>query len=151
MEKQSQFKANQTQFTNYYNDIVYITQKQLQLIEETEKKTRNFLFIDTYLIIIKIWFEEVFNKYPKWLHKELLNNKIELFLVCDTDIPWIPDPVRENGGERRMILQRKYIEQLEKYKFPYKIVHGKGKERSTRRASKMHGRAVSESRRGTEN
>jgi nicotinamide riboside kinase len=81
--------------------------------------------VDTWLIITKIWFEEVFGQSPQWLEAAIKNTKIDLFLVCDTDLPWVPDPVRENGGERRLYLQNRYIETIQKYEFSYKIVSGK--------------------------
>jgi hypothetical protein len=45
-------------------------------------------------------------------------------LICDIDLPWEPDPVRENGGDRRLFLHNKYIEEIKKYNFNYKIVSG---------------------------
>jgi nicotinamide riboside kinase len=50
-------------------------------------------------------------------------------LVCDIDLPWIADPVRENGGENRKILQNKYIENISEFKFKYKLVSGIDEER----------------------
>ena len=71
----------------------------------------------------------VFNKIPSWLENEIRNTKIDLFLVCDIDLPWQADPVRENGGETRLILHKKYLENIKNYNFDYKIVNGKNKDR----------------------
>ena len=107
-----------------FHDVEIIARKQVEMFNDMKKSDSEFVFIDTWLIITKIWFEEVFNKVPSWIEHEIKNTKIDLFLVCDTDLPWIPDPVRENGGENRLKLQEKYIEQIEYYKFDYKIVSG---------------------------
>lgn len=107
-----------------YADVEKIA---LEQIRELQKKTQlNYplVFADTWLIITKIWFEEVFGHFPQWLDSEIKNTKIDLFLVCDTDLPWIPDPVRENGGEKRLYLQTRYINTIKKYGFTYKIVSG---------------------------
>ena len=45
------------------------------------------------------------------------------------DIPWIADPVRENGGAMRNELFEIYKEELIQYKFNYKVVNGIGDER----------------------
>jgi hypothetical protein len=37
----------------------------------------------------------------------------DLFLVCNTDIPWMPDKIRENGGKMREILLQMYINEIE--------------------------------------
>ena len=112
-----------------FHDVEIIARKQVEMFNDMKKSDSEFVFIDTWLIITKIWFEEVFNKVPSWIEHEIKNTKIDLFLVCDTDLPWIPDPVRENGGENRLKLQEKYIEQIEYYKFDYKIVSGIKNER----------------------
>lgn len=112
-----------------FSDVENIAREQLNSVCMYEKKEKKILFIDTYLIIIKVWFEYVYKCIPIWLHNEILRSKIDLFLVCDTDIPWVYDPIRENGGEMRETLLNSYIEELKFYHFPYEIVRGNGKER----------------------
>ena len=112
-----------------YNDIVYIAQKQIKLVSEYEKKANKFLFIDTYLIITKIWFLWRFKKYPKWLDKYLSSGNIDLYLLCYNDLPWVPDPVRENPGKNRDKLYRDYLHEILFLKKRYEIIKGKGQER----------------------
>ena len=112
-----------------YSDVEKIAQKQVEQLGRLTNTNHPFIFVDTWLIITKIWFEVVFNKTPNWFESEMQHNKIDMFLVCDTDLPWVPDPVRENGGEQRIILNNKYIETIKKYNFKYKVVSGKGEER----------------------
>ncbi len=113
-----------------YDDVETIAKKQVQQVELAMNSTAPYIFVDTWLIVTKIWFDQVFNKEPDWLAKEILKTKVELFLVCDIDLPWIADPVRENGGEMRKILHDKYIRTIENYNFDYKIVNGKENERN---------------------
>jgi nicotinamide riboside kinase len=112
-----------------YEDVEIIASNQVKQINESSKSSYQLIFADTWLIITKIWFEIVFGKYPPWLEEEIKKTKIAMFLVCDTDLPWIPDPVRENGGQKRIMLQNRYIETIEQYDFEYKIVGGKNSER----------------------
>lgn len=114
-----------------YRDVEQIAREQIGLLSRLSNTKVPFLFVDTWLIITKIWFEVVFKDVPEWIEKEIQQTKIDLFLVCDTDLPWIPDPVRENGGENREILQKKYIEEIKHYHFKYNIVSGKDKKRLT--------------------
>ena len=48
-----------------------------------------------------MWFLWSFKYCPDWLLHEIEKSDIDLFILCNTDIPWIPDKVRENGGENR--------------------------------------------------
>jgi nicotinamide riboside kinase len=114
---------------NYtYSDIEIIARHQISAQQNIDPKIE-LIFFDTWLIITKVWFEFVFGKSPVWLHESILQSKIDLFLVCNIDIPWIPDPVRENGGENRQILHNIYIEQIKIYNFNFQLVNGIGEER----------------------
>ena len=112
-----------------FSDVENIAKKQVEQFNQLKNTNHPFIFVDTWLIITKIWFEVVFKKTPDWFESEFQKNRIGLFLVCDTDLPWIADPVRENGGEQRIILHNKYIETIREYNFKYKVVSGKGEER----------------------
>lgn len=115
-----------------YSDVEKIALFQKKQMENSNKLNSKFVFLDTWLIITKVWFEVVFNKKPDWIDQVLKTTKVDLFLVCDTDLAWIADPVRENGGEKRNSLQKLYIQSLEKYKFNYRIISGKGEIRFKR-------------------
>ena len=112
-----------------YQDVEHIARKQLELEDIYSAKANRILFYDTYLIITKIWFQMVFNKIPDWIEKHIKNSNIDLFLLCNNDLPWIPDPVRENGGEMRGKLYEMYKAELMKYGFKFEIVRGVGEER----------------------
>lgn len=107
-----------------YSDVENIAKLQIEQLNLVIQNSAPIIFVDTWLIVTKIWFEFVFDKTPEWFIKEFNKTKIDLFLVCDIDIPWVKDPVRENGGENRIILQNKYIENIKLHRFKYKIVNG---------------------------
>ena len=112
-----------------FEDVEFIAKKQLERHHALAASTYPLVILDTWLLITKIWFEVVYNKVPAWIEQEIQNSKIDLFLVCDTDLPWIADKVRENGGENREKLQNRYIKEIENYGFRYKIVNGVGEAR----------------------
>lgn len=107
-----------------YSDVEAIARMQVQQFNELKHHGHQLFFTDTWLIITKIWFEEVYHDIPGWLEAEIKKAEIDLFLVCDTDLPWIPDNVRENGGEKRGYLQNRYIDAIKGYNFKYEIVSG---------------------------
>lgn len=112
-----------------YEDVVNIAVKQIEQLKYFKNTEYPVIFVDTWLIITKIWFEVVFKNVPLWIDQEITSTAIDLFLVCDTDIPWVPDPVRENGGESRLFLQQKYIGEIKKLNSNCTLVSGSGKER----------------------
>ncbi|OFX21637.1 MAG: hypothetical protein A2041_08775 [Bacteroidetes bacterium GWA2_31_9b] len=112
-----------------YFDIEHIARKQIELEATYLSKANHLLFYDTYLIITKVWFKVVYNKVPEWLEEVIKDLKIDLFLLCNTQLPWIPDKVRENGGEMREKLFYMYKSELEKNAFNYEVITGIGNDR----------------------
>ena len=110
-----------------YNDVVQIAK--YQITQETAyaaKIGRGLLIFDTWLIITKVWFDLVFGKCPEWVCEHIRSTKIDLFLVCNTDLPWIADSVRENGGDKREQLFQLYCNEIRSFGFNYEIVNGVG-------------------------
>lgn len=112
-----------------FEDVETIAKKQVGQLAQLKNSDSSYIFADTWLIVTKIWFELVFKKEPDWLFREIEKTKIDLFLVCNIDIPWIADPVRENGGEKRKFLHEKYMETISDFNFKYKIVSGQNEKR----------------------
>lgn len=113
-----------------YDDLVHIARQQVEEIQNIPEGTSKIIFFDTWLIITRIWFIEVFKKYPSWLDAEILRNKPDLFLLCLYDLPWQYDPLRENGStERRSYLFEQYKTEIEKIGCNYQIISGFNEER----------------------
>jgi nicotinamide riboside kinase len=53
------------------------------------------LFIDTDLYVIKIWSEFVFNKCENNILTQIAQRTYDLYLLCNTDLPWKADLLRE--------------------------------------------------------
>jgi nicotinamide riboside kinase len=115
-----------------FSDIELIAQEQLNRGNELLKTANRFLFYDTHLIILKVWFLSRFKYYPQWIDDELRKKTVDLFLLCNYDIPWEPDPLRENGGEMRRLLFNVYKSEIEYYNYPYRIISGNTDERLAR-------------------
>lgn len=115
-----------------YDDVVFITRKQIELEEQATANSKNIFFVDTSLIVLKVWFEVVYNKKPDWLEKKIHETFADFYLLCNNDLEWIPDPVRENNGQMRSFLYNKYKENLETYNLDYSIISGINNERTQR-------------------
>jgi NadR type nicotinamide-nucleotide adenylyltransferase len=110
-----------------YDDVVRIARHQIsQEVEFTRKMGKGILIFDTWLIITKVWFDLVFETCPAWVCDHIRSSEIDLFLVCNTDLPWIEDAVRENGGEKREQLFQLYCNEIQSFGFEYEIVNGFG-------------------------
>ncbi|MBI1781647.1 MAG: ATP-binding protein [Sphingobacteriales bacterium] len=71
------------------------------------------LFIDTDMYVMKVWCEFVFDKCHNWILKQIAERKYDLYLLCNTDVPWVKDELREYPDlERRQQLFHIYKDLL---------------------------------------
>lgn len=109
-------------------DLLEIAKGQLKSIQSSEKRNNGYLFIDTELIVIKIWSEFKYKNVHPWILNELSKQDIDLYLLTDIDLDWEPDPLRENPQEREHLLNL-YEKELKTRKLPYFKVSGQGNQR----------------------
>lgn len=79
-----------------YDDLLNIARGQLELEDHFHKKAGGrFYFIDTDMYVMKVWCEEVFQNCHKWILKQTALRQYDFYLLCDVDLPWVPDELRE--------------------------------------------------------
>jgi NadR type nicotinamide-nucleotide adenylyltransferase len=107
------------------NDIILIAKEQLKIEFEKEKIANQYLFIDTELIIAKVWAEDVYNTCPDFILKQLDKQQYDLYLLTHPDLPWIEDGIRENP-HRREYFYELYKKELESRNFNFIEISGLG-------------------------
>jgi len=53
------------------------------------------LFIDTDMYVMKVWSEYVFKKCHHWILNRIVERQYDLYLLCNIDLPWMKDELRE--------------------------------------------------------
>jgi len=110
-----------------YEDILVIAQEQYRLEKSACKKTE-LLFCDTDFCVTSIWCKVKYGKCHDWISTKLEQNIYSFYLLCDIDLPWQYDPMREHP-EMRSELFGMYRDLLEGKQFNFSIVRGAGEER----------------------
>lgn len=110
-----------------YDDILVIAKTQLKE-ENSAAKNTELLFCDTDFCVTRIWCNVKYGKCHKWITASLEVNNYNLYLLCDIDLPWQYDPLREHP-EMRSELFGMYRDLLQEHQFNYRIVNGTGEER----------------------
>jgi nicotinamide riboside kinase len=88
------------------------------------------IFIDTDLYVMKVWSEFVFNKCDNRILTQITKRKYDLYLLCNTDLPWVADNLREYPDlESREKLFHHYKEQMTEQHVPWVIISGGYEER----------------------
>lgn len=107
-------------------DLEKIADGQTTLIEKA--KNLNPLIVDTEMVVMHTWSKVVFGKVSDGIQKKLAAQHFDLYLLCDTDIPWEYDPLRENEFDRNDLFQL-YYKKLRELKYNFIIVKGTPEER----------------------
>ena len=132
---------NGTKYT--YDDLLTIAKGQIQKEEEAlaslnkntvdqpTPKISNKLILDTDMYVMKVWCEYVFNNCHHFILEQINQRSYDLYLLCDIDLPWTADEMREypDAGPR-IELFTIYRELLINQNTPWGIVSGTGKERT---------------------
>ncbi|MEO7394113.1 MAG: ATP-binding protein [Chitinophagaceae bacterium] len=97
-----------TNGTNYdFEDLLTIAKGQLALEDEYTNTLEKHslimlengehlpLFIDTDMYVMKVWCEFVFEKCHRFIMDEIVKRKYDLYLLCNIDLPWVKDELRE--------------------------------------------------------
>jgi NadR type nicotinamide-nucleotide adenylyltransferase len=111
-------------------DILSIAQGQLVAEDYWFIKAKDYLFCDTELLVTKIWSEVKYSRCDPWIIAKLNSHKYDLFLLCDIDLPWQYDPLREHPDQRQYLFDL-YYKELKNRNFPFDVVRGTGRDRLT--------------------
>lgn len=110
-----------------YDDILVIAKKQFEEENLATSKTE-LLFCDTDFCVTNIWCKVKYGKIHEWITEKLKQNNYGLYLLCDIDLPWQYDPLREHP-ELRSELFALYLNLLNEHHFNFQVVKGTGEER----------------------
>lgn len=82
---------------NYnFEDLLNIAMGQLELEDTLINLASNgFYFIDTDMYVMKVWCEVSFEQCHTWILKQIAKRQYDMYLLCNIDLPWVKDELRE--------------------------------------------------------
>ena len=88
------------------------------------------LFIDTDMYVMQVWCKFVFGKVHSWVLNQIIQRKYDLYLLCNVDLPWVKDELREYPDlARREKLYNIYKEIMLHQPVPWVDISGNYEER----------------------
>lgn len=110
-----------------YNQADFTTMLNGQLFWEDQmaRVARRWLFCDTDPLVYKIWSLEKYGTCPPDVLQAVERRNYAFYLLCDIDLPWQYDPLREHPSEKdRRRLWQLYYDELMKTGTPFAVVSG---------------------------
>ena len=111
-------------------DLEKIAQRQEQIQSDWEAQ-EGLIVCDTGLMVIKVWAAYKFDRSIPWLEQQWESRKKDYYILCKPDIPWEPDPLRENPTDRMKIYDI-YKQNFDSLGLDYVSVGGSLEQRLTR-------------------
>lgn len=115
-----------------FDDLLSIAKGQVALEDRiiSENPGKPLVFIDTDMHVMKVWCEFVFNKCHTYILDQLSTRQYDLFLLCNVDLPWTKDDLREYPDvETRRKLYDIYSETMVRENLPWVDISGNYTER----------------------
>ena len=82
--------------------------------------------MDTDLIVCKVWSEFKYDNCHPWILEQIQERHYDYYLLCDIDLPWTNDGMREHPNHRQELLAI-YEKELKVLNKPYTMVSGKNR------------------------
>jgi len=110
------------------SDLLHILDGQLLRMEFAEQSETPFIFYDTEILVLKVWYEFIYGKMNIDIEQAWQEQEMDHYFLCDIDMPWEDDPLREHPNHRQELFAI-YQKLLEGYDRPYTILSGTLEER----------------------
>ena len=118
------------------SDLLTIAKGQLELEDEYTRKVQeenssSVLFVDTDMYVMKVWSEYVFGTCDFFILDTIIKRKYDGYLLCNIDLPWVKDELREYPDEKpRQELFAIYKDLLINQPVPWALISGTDAERT---------------------
>ena len=110
------------------SDVTPIAQGQIAAQDLALERAGHLLLLDTDLLSTVVYAEHYYGSCPEWVRAAADHRRADLYLLCDIDVPWTPDPQRDRPGERAAMHELFRIALAER-NVRFQLIHGGWRER----------------------
>jgi NadR type nicotinamide-nucleotide adenylyltransferase len=111
-----------------FSDHGPIAHGQMALEDKHIVRAKGLIIQDTDLLSTMVYCDHYFGQCPPWIIEAAAARRPDLYLLCDIDIPWIPDSVRDRGHMREA-MQQLFRDAVSASGSPSAVVTGTGDDR----------------------
>ena len=86
------------------SDVSPIAHEHIELADDAVERARargaTALVLDTDLISTVVYARHYYGAVPAWIVRAQRDRRADLYLLCDVDVPWVPDGARDRPQNR---------------------------------------------------
>ena len=109
------------------SDIEPIAREHMALADAAAQRVRarggTVLVMDTDLVSTTVYARHYYGEAPEWLEREKRARRAILYLLCDVDVAWIPDGIRDRPSNREWMF-RQFLDALSMPGARVRIIRG---------------------------
>jgi len=113
-------------------DVAPIAREHIRLADAAAERVRTegktVLVLDTDLLSTVIYARHYYRMVPPWVERIERARRADLYLLCDVDVPWVPDGVRDRPQNRDEMFAL-FRDALVRRGAPFVVVRGAWEER----------------------
>lgn len=68
--------------------------------ERARERRSGLLVLDTDLVSTVVYARHYYGALPQWVERAERERRAALYLLCDVDVPWVPDGIRDRPTDR---------------------------------------------------
>lgn len=81
------------------------------------------IILDTDVVSTVVYAEHYYGRVPSWIERAARERLADLYLLCDTDVPWVADQVRDAQHHRRQVHDL-FVQRLAQLAATVRVVSG---------------------------
>lgn len=111
-----------------FSDHGPIAKGQMALEDAAIARKPLLIVQDTDLLSTVVYCDHYFGKCPPWIAEKAVERRPDLYLLCEIDLAWIADGVRDRGHMRDE-MQQLFRDAVLKSAAPFAVINGNSEER----------------------
>ena len=104
-------------------DVEPIARGQIAAEDRGAATAKGLLVLDTDLVSTTVYARHYYGACPAWIDQAARDRRGDLYLLCDIDVPWVADSVRDRAHHREHI-HALFVEALNTLGAPYVLIRG---------------------------
>jgi NadR type nicotinamide-nucleotide adenylyltransferase len=104
-------------------DVEPIARGQIAAEDRGAATATGLLVLDTDLVSTTVYARHYYGACPAWIDQAARDRRGDLYLLCDIDVPWVADSVRDRPHHREH-MHALFVEALDTLGAPYVLIRG---------------------------
>lgn len=105
------------------DDVEPIAAGQIAREDEAFDNIDGLVILDTDVVSTAVYAEHYYGAVPEWIERAAQERLADLYLLCDIDLPWVADLVRDAQHQRRHV-HAAFVDRLTKLAAAFRVVSG---------------------------